>query len=77
MKVKASCFGKRFCTYCGKTNMHYYTWKVGSRTYTAGECTTKGCTNQEWCDNESPEAVKDRYNNTWTAPDYDVFWLDW
>lgn len=56
--VKARVFGKRFCTYCGKTNMYYYTWEEEGKTRVFGECFTRGCENVDYCDNQTEEDIK-------------------
>ena len=46
------CFGKRFCTYCGKNTMYYYSWKTNNKLHLIGECS---CGNIDYCDGETTE----------------------
>lgn len=59
--MKARVFGKRFCTYCGQTNMQYYSFIENGETHVMGECFTKGCNNVDWCDGKTEEDVKRQY----------------
>ena len=75
MEIRARCFGKRFCTFCGRTNMHYYTWQENGETKCLGECFTRGCGNVDWCHDKTEAEVKEQYGDHMLPPDYDTIIL--
>ena len=50
-KKKYVAYAKRFCTYCGKTEMYYCTTEDGP----IGVCS---CGNTDWCDNMTEDDIK-------------------
>lgn len=56
--MTARVFGQRFCTFCGKNTMLYYTWEEDGKTRVIGDCE---CGNIDYCDGETEADVKRRF----------------
>lgn len=63
-------FGRRFCTYCGRTKMYYIRFEDNKP---LGLC---DCGNIDWCDNETEADVRKRYGADLKLPDIASLLLD-
>lgn len=68
-KVTCKVFGQRFCTYCGRNKMYYF---IDGDGHPFGSCS---CGNEDYCDHETVEQVKQRFGAKLKPADIDTLEL--